>query len=143
MIEEARKMSKVAPSELEDKHLNECAQISEYDIEVRTLREQQNARGKLERITASYTFGQQRAVFIEECAEAIQASCKLERASNSSPEEYEQRRKALISEIADVIIMAEQMRIYLGRDQVDAEIQKKIERQLDRIRAERNDYEDS
>lgn len=97
----------------------------------------------IDQIISRYTFGQQRAIFVEECAEAIQASCKLERASNSSPEEYEQRRKALISEIADVIIMAEQMRIYLGRDQVDAEIQKKIERQLDRIRAERNDYEDS
>lgn len=123
-------------AELRNKHENKCRQISEYDIEVRTLREQQNVNDKLERITASYTFGQQRAVFIEECAEAIQASCKLERASNSSPEEYEQRRKALISEIADVIIMAEQMRIYLGRDQVDAEIQKKLERQLQRIKEE-------
>lgn len=92
----------------------------------------------IDQIISRYTFGQQRAVFIEECAEAIQASCKLERASNSSPEEYEQRRKALISEIADVIIMAEQMRIYLGRNQVDAEILRKLDRQLQRIKEEVN-----
>lgn len=90
----------------------------------------------IDQIISRYTFGQQRAVFIEECAEAIQASCKLERASNSSPEEYEQRRKALISEIADVIIMAEQMRLYLGSEKVDKEIGRKLDRQLQRIKEE-------
>lgn len=123
-------------SELEDKHLNECRQISEYDIEVRTLREQQNVNDKLERITASYTFGQQRAIFVEECAEAIKAVCKVERAADSSAEVYAEKMVDLISEVADVLIMAEQMKMYLGKEKVDAEIQRKLDRQLERIRAE-------
>ncbi len=123
-------------SELEEKHLNECRQISEYDIEVRTLREQQNAREKLERITASYTFGQQRAIFVEECAEAIKAVCKVERAADSSAEIYAEKMLDLISEVADVLIMAQQMRLYLGKDKVDKEVLWKLDRQLQRIREE-------
>ena len=123
---------------LEDKHLNECRQISEYDIEVRTLKEQQNVNDKLERITANYTFGQQRAIFVEECAEAIKAVCKVERAADSSAEVYAEKMSDLISEVADVLIMAQQMKMYLGKDKVDAEIQCKLDRQLQRIRAEVN-----
>lgn len=123
-------------SELEDKHLNERRQISEYDIEVKELRGQQNANDKLERITASYTFGQQRAIFVEECAEAIKAVCKVERAADSSAEVYAEKMIDLISEVADVLIMAQQMRLYLGKDKVDAEIQRKLDRQLQRIKAE-------
>jgi NTP pyrophosphatase (non-canonical NTP hydrolase) len=125
-------------AELRDKHENECRQISEYDIEVRTLREQQNVNDKLERITANYTFGQQRAIFVEECAEAIKAVCKVERAADSSAEVYAEKMSDLISEVADVLIMAQQMRLYLGKDKVDAEIQRKLDRQLQRIRAEVN-----
>lgn len=125
-------------AELRDKHENECRQISEYDIEVKALREQQNVNDKLERITANYTFGQQRAIFVEECAEAIKAVCKVERAADSSAEVYAEKMIDLISEVADVLIMAEQMRLYLGKDKVDAEIQRKLDRQLQRIRAEVN-----
>ena len=113
-------------AELRDKH----------DIEVRTLREQQNVNDKLERITANYTFGQQRAIFVEECAEAIKAVCKVERAADSSAEVYAEKMSDLISEVADVLIMAQQMRLYLGKDKVDAEIQRKLDRQIQRIREE-------
>lgn len=123
-------------SELEDKHLKECRQISEYDIELKELRGQQNANEKLERIIASYTFGQQRAIFVEECAEAIKAVCKVERAADSSAEVYAEKMIDLISEVADVLIMAQQMRLYLGAEKVDSEIQRKLERQLKRIREE-------
>lgn len=119
---------------LEEKHLNECRQISEYDIEVRALREQQNVNDKLERITANYTFGQQRAIFVEECAEAIKAVCKVERAADSSLEVYADKISDLIGEVADVLIMAQQMRMYLGAEKVDAEIQRKLDRQIQRIR---------
>lgn len=125
-------------SELEDKHLNECRQISDYDIEVKELRELPNAREKLERITASYTFGQQRAIFVEECAEAIKAVCKVERAADSSAEVYAEKMVDLISEVADVLIMSQQMRLYLGAEKVDAEILRKLDRQIERIRAEVN-----
>ena len=120
-------------AELRDKHDNECHQISEYDIEVRTLREQQNVNDKLERITASYTFAQ-RQVFAEECAEGIQAAMKLSRAE--TVDAYEKASDALVSEVADVLIMAQQMRLYLGAEKVDAEIQRKLERQLKRIKEE-------
>lgn len=122
--------------ELRDKHENECRQISEYDIEVMTLREQQNVNDKLEGITANYTFGQQRAIFVEECAEAIKAVCKVERAANSSLEVYADKISDLIGEVADVLIMAQQMRLYLGAEKVDAEIQRKLDRQIQRIREE-------
>ena len=122
--------------ELRDKHESECRQISEHDIELKELREQQNLNDKLERITASYTFGQQRAIFVEECAEAIKAVCKVERAADSSAEVYAEKMIDLISEVADVLIMAQQMRLYLGAEKVDAEIQRKLERQLKRIREE-------
>ena len=104
--------------------------------ELRTLREQQNVNDKLERITANYTFGQQRAIFVEECAEAIKAVCKVERAADSSAEVYAEKMSDLISEVADVLIMAQQMKMYLGTEKVDAEIQRKLDRQLERIREE-------
>lgn len=123
-------------SELEDKHLKECRQISEYDIELKELRGQQNVNDKLERITANYTFGQQRAIFVEECAEAIKAVCKVERAADSSLEAYADKISDLISEVADVLIMAQQMKMYLGTEKVDAEIQRKLDRQIQRIKEE-------
>ena len=52
----------------------------------------------VERIAMNYTFGQQRAVFAEECAEAIQAVCKLER--DQSPEKYSKAMAALLTFVA-------------------------------------------
>lgn len=121
-------------AELRDKHENECRQISEYDIELKYLRGQQNANEKLERITANYTFAQQRQVFAEECAEGIQAAMKLSRAE--TVDAYEKASDALVSEVADVLIMAQQMRLYLGAEKVDAEIHRKLDRQIQRIREE-------
>ena len=89
---------------------------------------------KIEQIAAHYTFEQQRGVFAEECAEAIQAVCKLRRAGNT--EDYLAKLDALAGEVADVLIMAQQMRIYLGRDKVDNEIEFKLDRQLERIKEE-------
>lgn len=122
-------------AELRDKH--------EYDIEVRALREQQNLNDKLERIAASYTFGQQRAIFVEECAEAIKAVCKVERAADSSAEVYAEKMSDLISEVADVLIMAQQMRLYLGAEKVDKEIGRKLDRQIQRIREEQGNESDT
>jgi len=133
-IEAYIKRMKREIAELRDKHDNECRQISEYDIEVRTLREQQNVNDKLERITANYTFAQQRQVFAEECAEGIQAAMKLSR--SETVDAYEKASDALVSEVADVLIMAQQMRLYLGAEKVDSEIQRKLERQLERIKTE-------
>lgn len=89
---------------------------------------------KLEVIVSSYTFYQQREIFVEECAEAIQAVQKLKRAAEDSNVGYYKATEELISEVADVLIMAEQMRLYLGADKVDREIDRKLARQIGRIR---------
>ena len=91
---------------------------------------------KIEQIATHYTFGQQRAIFVEECAEAIQAVCKLERAKDGSLEAYAEKMNDLLSEVADVLIMAQQMRIFLGAERVDKEIERKLDRQLKRIEEE-------
>lgn len=93
---------------------------------------------KLETIVSSYTFSQQREIFVEECAEAIQAVQKLKRAAEDSNVGYYKASEDLISEVADVLIMAEQMRLYLGADKVDKEINRKLDRQIGRIREEVN-----
>jgi predicted FMN-binding regulatory protein PaiB len=98
------------------------------------LAESQNVSDKIEQIMTHYTFAQQRQVFAEECAEAIQAAMKLSRAETVA--DYEKAAAALDSEVADVLIMAEQMKMYLGTEKVDAEILRKLDRQIERIKAE-------
>ena len=90
---------------------------------------------KIEQIAMNYSFAHQRQVFAEECAEAIQAAMKLSRAGTA--EDFTKATDALISEVADVIVMAQQMRFFLGAERVDAEIQRKVERQLKRIEEEK------
>lgn len=89
---------------------------------------------KLEIIALSYTYEQQREIFEEECAEAILAVQKVKRNADN-PTKYTISIANLISEVADVLIMAEQMKLYLG-DLVSKEIDKKLDRQIGRIRAE-------
>ncbi|MBQ9898535.1 MAG: hypothetical protein IJM44_03660 [Ruminococcus sp.] len=91
-------------------------------------------KDKIEQIAMNYTFAQQRQVFAEECAEAIQAAMKLSRAGTA--EDFTKATDALISEVADVLIMAQQMRFFLGAERVDKEIEFKLDRQLERIKAE-------
>ena len=91
---------------------------------------------RIHQIAMNYTFAQQRAIFVEECAEAIQAVCKLERAKDGSLEAYAEKMNDLLSEVADVLIMAEQMRLFLGAERVNAEVERKLDRQLERIREE-------
>lgn len=84
------------------------------------------------RIVTSYTYEQQRDIFVEENAEAIKAVMKCKRANSS--EEYNAATANLIEEVADVLIMAEQMRLYLGESAVDDVITAKLERQINRIK---------
>lgn len=90
---------------------------------------------KIQQIVMNYTFEQQRSVFAEECAEAIQAAMKVSRSENSA-EAIRQALDNLTSEVADVIIMAQQMRFFLGENKVDKEIEFKLNRQLERIKEE-------
>lgn len=85
---------------------------------------------RLEWIAYHYGYDAQREQFIEECAEAILAAQKCKRyGSNES-------FKALCSEVADVLIMAQQMRLLMGAKVIDEIIDKKLNRQLGRIENE-------
>ena len=79
------------------------------------------------RIAEHYGYESQREQLIEECAEAILAAQKCKRyGSNGS-------FKALCSEVADVLVMAQQMRLLMGAKVIDEIIDKKLNRQLGRI----------
>lgn len=73
---------------------------------------------------------------IEEASEFILAAQKFKRNRKSGEiSKSTETRMNLIEETADLIVMMEQMRIYLGRSAVDKQIEYKIERQIDRIKS--------
>ena len=85
---------------------------------------------RLERIAYHYGYDAQREQFIEECAEAILAAQKCKR--HGSKDNFE----ALCGEVADVLVMAQQMRLLMGAKVIDEIIDKKLNRQLGRIENE-------
>ena len=89
---------------------------------------------KLKIIMDYYGYNNQREIFVEECAEAIQAVQKCKRATKSS--ESLKAFADLKQEIADVLIMANQMKIFLGSDEIDNIINLKLDRQIKRIQEE-------
>lgn len=92
----------------------------------------QHQTDKIEIIMNNYTYEQQREIFVEECAEAIQAVQKCKR--KEIPSEALAAFENLKEEVADVLIMAEQMRLYIGAKEVDKIINVKLDRQIKRIR---------
>lgn len=90
---------------------------------------------RIEEIICNYTFEHQLEIFIEECAEAIQAAQKLKRADTNGKEAFEH----LCEEVADVIVMSAQMQRYIGTSKIDDIISSKLDRQIERIRRERDD----
>lgn len=86
---------------------------------------------RIKEIAYHYGYESQREQLIEECAEAILAAQKCKRyGSNGS-------FKALCSEVADVLVMAQQMRLLMGAKVIDEIIDKKLNRQLGRINDEK------
>lgn len=61
----------------------------------------------------------------EECSELINALCKFKRNRNSTAD--------VVTEIADVIIMCEQMACYFGKDLVKAEKERKLQRLKEKL----------
>lgn len=91
------------------------------------LREQDN---RIKEIAYHYGYESQREQFEEECAEAILEAQKCKRyGSNGSFE-------ALCGEVADVLIMAQQMRCLISPEHIDSIIDEKLNRQLRRIESE-------
>jgi NTP pyrophosphatase (non-canonical NTP hydrolase) len=69
-------------------------------------------------------------IAVEECAELIQVICKIRRGKDAK---YE-----LIEEIADVYIMARQMALIVGQENVYDVIDRKMERLKKRIQEDCN-----
>ena len=92
-------------------------------------------------ILMHYGAENQRRMLIEECAELIQAINKYERAihDKSNRDAVIEARNNVISEIADVLIMIEQVSILLTDDDkifIEKMITYKLNRQLNRIKKE-------
>ncbi len=74
----------------------------------------------------------------EECAELIQAVCKYKRKiKHGTPQEANRAKDSMVGEMADVLIMIQQIKDGLGiaDSEVDAFINYKLIRQLERIGA--------
>ena len=82
------------------------------------------------KIACHYGYTAQSDIIIEECAELTQAICKLRRAWSDS------RLENVKEELADVLIMARQLRVMLGAEDIDRIIGEKLDRQIERIAEE-------
>ena len=81
-------------------------------------------------VAMNYGYESQREQFIEECSEAILAAQKCKR--HGSKANFE----ALEGEVADVLIMAQQMRLLMGTQYIDKIVDEKLNRQIQRIKEE-------
>lgn len=85
---------------------------------------------RIKEIAYHYGYESQREQLIEECAEAILAAQKCKRHGSHG------NFVNLCEEVADVLIMAQQMRLLMGAKVIDEIIDKKLNRQLGRIENE-------
>ena len=81
---------------------------------------------RIEQIAAHYGFTSQADMLCEESAEYMVALNKLRR---GSPDAYDHIKE----EVADVLIMARQLRFLLGYEEIDRIINEKLNRQMQRI----------
>ena len=81
-------------------------------------------------IARHYGYEAQREQFVEECSEAILAAQKSKRTPNPKT------ISDLQGEVADVLIMALQMRYLFGAEAVDRQVELKLARQIERIKEE-------
>lgn len=88
---------------------------------------------RIEQIAAHYGVTSQVDIAIEECGELIQAVCKFRRGYS------EERYTNLLEEIADVYIMARQLRFLFGYEEIDRIVNEKLDRQMRRISDENTD----
>lgn len=93
-------------------------------------------RALCRKIVTHYGEKAQRRILIEECAELVQAVTKLERAETAGKFGMEERSH-LCEELADVMIMVEQIASCYSWNLISAYIDKKLERQMKRIEEEK------
>ena len=84
---------------------------------------------KLKQIAEHYGFTSQANMLTEEAAEYTVALNKLRRGNTDAYDNIKE-------EVADVLVIALQLRELLGAEKIDEIIHEKIERQLERIRKE-------
>jgi NTP pyrophosphatase (non-canonical NTP hydrolase) len=82
------------------------------------------------KIASHYGYTAQSNIIIEECAELTQAILKLRRAWSKEKLDH------VKEETADVLIMARQLRVMLGANDIDRIIGEKLDRQIERIAEE-------
>ncbi|WP_303834638.1 hypothetical protein [Ruminococcus flavefaciens] len=87
---------------------------------------------RIELIAKHYGFTSQANMLTEEAAEYTVALNKLRRGNTQF---YEQIKE----EVADVLVIALQLRVLLGAEEIDRIMDTKIERQLGRIREEKGE----
>ena len=92
---------------------------------------------RIKQIADHYGVLNQLEMMIEESAELTQAICKLRRVN--SGEGYKKAYKNLKEELADVIVVAKQLRYMIGKDDIDRIINEKLDRQMRRISDENTD----
>ena len=85
---------------------------------------------RIEQIATHYGFTSQADMLTEECAEYMVALNKLRR---GKPEAYDNIKE----EVADVLIVARQLRYLLGYEDIDCIISEKLDRQIRRISDEK------
>lgn len=87
--------------------------------------DKQEAKGLYERAIRNWEFPAQAMMVMEECSELINAMCKYDRGRIHQAD--------IITEIADVMIMCEQMASFFGEDNVEAEKDRKLRRLKERL----------
>jgi NTP pyrophosphatase (non-canonical NTP hydrolase) len=136
MIEEARKWAEELANSEGEVFEQAMARIKPESDELQQAWRQGFVEGKkahdkrIIEIARHYGYEAQREQFVEECSEAILAVQKVKRRCSNG------NFINLAEEVADVLIMAEQMRILISQSLIDEFIQKKLERQIQRIKEE-------
>lgn len=85
----------------------------------------QNEEEICKRALFTYGFEAQATMVSEECSELINALCKYRRGRVSDSD--------VITEVADVMIMCEQMAFYFGKERVRAEKERKLQRLKEKL----------
>lgn len=86
---------------------------------------------KLKQLVEHYGFTNQADMLVEEAAEFTVARNKLRRGNVEAIKQMEE-------ELADVLVIALQLRLIIGKDYIDDIMNKKIDRQLIRMKEEKN-----
>jgi hypothetical protein len=93
---------------------------------------------KCAEIIVHYGVKKQRRQLCEECAELIQSAIKVDRLSEDGSLHME-AYSHFCEELADAIIMIEQIRLTVSENLVNSYIEQKLDRQMKRIEEENNE----